>query len=104
MSGEDYARLERQREAFFAETEGIRSQLIERERALQDELSGEAPDAARASGLQREISDLRAQLDQKRTEHMVELRKQFPDADRGVMRGGPMAGYEPRGGGYCWRR
>jgi Spy/CpxP family protein refolding chaperone len=70
---------------------------------MQSELAKAEPDAAKASGLQKEISELQAQLDQKRIDHMVEMRKVAPNAGRGYMRGGPMMGYGPRGGGYCWQ-
>ena len=83
------------------ETQELRSNLFEKERELQEEFSKEEPDASKASRLQKEISELQAQFDQKRIDHMVEMRKLAPKAGRGYMRGGPMMGYGPRGGGYC---
>jgi Spy/CpxP family protein refolding chaperone len=102
MSKEEYKQFEQKREAFFNETQDLRTNLYEKERELQNELAKSEPDASKASGLQKEISELRAQLDQKRIDHMVEMRKSNPNAGRGFMRGGPMMGYGPRGGGYCW--
>jgi Spy/CpxP family protein refolding chaperone len=92
MSKEQYKQFEQKREAFFKETQDLRANLAKAE-----------PDAAKASGLQKEISELQAQLDQKRIDHMVEMRKVAPNAGRGYMSGGPMMGYGPRGGGYCWQ-
>ena len=110
LNPEDYKQFEQKREAFFNETQDIRTGLFEKERELQNELAKDEPDMARASELQKEISDLQSQFDQKRIEHMVEMRKLNPNAGRGYKSGGPMmgsggprmgSGYN-RGGGYCW--
>ncbi len=102
-SKKEYKLFEQKREAFFKETQELRANLSEKERELQNELAKGEPDASKASGLQKEISELQAQLDQKRIDHMVEMRKSNPNPGRGFMRGGPMMGYGPRGGGYCWQ-
>jgi zinc resistance-associated protein len=102
MSPEAYKQFEQKREAFFNETQDIRTSLFEKERDLQNELAKEEPDVAQASQLQQEISDLQSQFDQKRIEHMVEMRKLNPNAGRGFKSGGgPRMGYGNRGGGYC---
>lgn len=102
MSKEEYKQWEQQREAFFTETQDLRSTLYEKERELQNELAKSEPDASKASGLQKEISELQSKLDQKRIDHMIEMRKLNPDAGRGFIGGGPMMGYGPRGGSSCW--
>ena len=101
-SDEDYRKFDQQREAFFKETQDIRNKLYERERELQNELAKDHPDAVKASRLQKEISELQSEFDQKRVDKMVELRKQNPDMGRGFMGGGPMMGYRSPRGGYCW--
>ena len=103
MGQEEYQQFEQKREAFFKETQALRTNLYGKERELQNELAKTDPDTAKASGLQKEISELQAQLDQKHIDHMIEMRKLNPNAGRGYMRGGPMMGYGPRGGGYCWQ-
>ncbi|MGD9209368.1 MAG: periplasmic heavy metal sensor [Desulfobacteraceae bacterium] len=118
MSPEEYTQFQQEREAFFKETEKLRTDLFETGRELQNELAKSEPDAAKASKLQKEISNLQAQFDQKRIDHMIKMRKLNPNAGRGFMRGGPMMGQgyghmmgrgyghmmgdAPRGGGYCW--
>ena len=110
LNPEEYKQFEQKREAFFSETQDIRTSLFEKERDLQNELAKDEPDVAQASRLQKEISDLQSQFDQKRIEHMVEMRKLNPNAGRGFMRGGsmmgsggPMMGYGYNGGGgNCW--
>ncbi len=102
VSKEEYKQFEEKREAFLKETREIRASLVEKEQALQGELAKSEPDAAKASGLQKEISELQSQFDQKRIDHMVEMRKLNPKAGRGFMRGGSMMGKGRRGGGNCW--
>ncbi|MDJ0784581.1 MAG: periplasmic heavy metal sensor [Desulfosarcinaceae bacterium] len=100
LSEEANRQIAENRAAFLTETESLRGELVEKERALQDELAKESPDVATASALQEEISALQAQLDQKRIAYMVEMRKANPNAGRGFRRGGRMMGYG--GGGNCW--
>lgn len=102
MSKEQYKQFEQKRDAFYKETEDLRANLYEKERELQNELAKSEPDASTASGLQKEISKLQAQLDQKRIDHMVEMKIMNPKAGHGFMHSGPMMGYGPRGSGYCW--
>ena len=110
LNPEETKQFEQKREAFFSETQDIRTSLFEKERELQNELAKDEPDMAQASQLQKEISDLQSQFDQKRIEHMVEMRKLNPNAGRGYKSGGPMMGSRGSmmgsgyngGGGYCW--
>ena len=60
LSKEDYKKFEQKREAFFKETQDIRTNLFEKERQLQSELAKSEPDAAKASRLQKEISNLQS--------------------------------------------
>jgi zinc resistance-associated protein len=110
MSPETTKQFEQKREAFFSETQDIRTSLFEKERDLQNELAKSEPDVSKASRLQKEISDLQSQFDQKRIEHMVDMRKLNPNAGQGYRSGGPMMGSRGSmmgsgfngGGGYCW--
>ena len=102
MSPEEYEKFEQKREAFFRETQGIRDELFEKNRELDNELAKAEPDAARASQLQKDISALQSQFDQKRIEFMVEMRKLNPNAGRGTMYGNRMMGDRSYRGGYCW--
>ena len=102
LSEKEYRQLEQKREAFFNDTRGVRARLYEKERELGLELAKTEPDAAKAARLQKDISELQGQFDQKRIDHMVEMRKLNPSMGRGFMAGGPMMGYGSQGGGYCW--
>jgi Spy/CpxP family protein refolding chaperone len=103
LTKEEYSQFDQKREAFFKETQELRSNLFEKERELQNELAKDEPDASKASRLQKEISELQAQFDQKRIDHMIEMRKLNPNIGRGYMQGGPMMGYGSYGSGYCWQ-
>ena len=110
MSDEDMAKLDKERQAFFEATSDLREKLYQKELELRSELAKPEPDAKKAAGMQKEISDLESQLDQKRLDHRIKMRKDFP---RSGARG---YGYGPRGrgmgrgmhggGGYgpgsCW--
>jgi len=102
MSPEASAQFEQKREAFFNETRDLRNSLFEKERELQGEMAQAEPDAAKASQLQRELSDLQSQYDQMRIDHMLEMRKLNPNAGRGFRSGGRMKGYGAKRGGNCW--
>lgn len=110
LSDEDLARLNKERQAFFEATSNLREQLYQKELELRSELAKPEPDAKKAAGLQKEISNLEGQLDQKRLDQQIKMRKDFP---RSGFRG---QGYGPGGwgmgrgmyggGGYgpgsCW--
>ncbi len=108
LSQEEYQQVQKQREAFFKETEGLRSEIFEKKQALRNELAKESPDTAKASKLQKELSGLQARFDQKRISHVVELKKINPNAGLEFQQGGPRKGKGPghmgygpkRGGGY----
>jgi hypothetical protein len=107
LSEKDYKALEQQRESFLNETKELRTGLSEKGRELQDEMAKSTPDLANASQLQKEISVLQSRLDQKRVEHMIEMRKLNPNAGQGMMsrRSGMRSGMGPgsgRGGCCSW--
>lgn len=108
LSEDEYKKLDEQMQTFYKETESIRQKMYEKQLALRSELAKENPDAKKAAEIQKELSALESELDQKRIDHMLSLKKDYPDWGRGFMgRGG--RGYMGRGGmmgygpGYCWQ-
>ncbi len=97
LTQDEIRQLEETREAFSKDTKELRYKLEDKGVALSRELAGENPDKQKAAKLQKEISELRSKLDQKRLNHQIETRKIVPKAGRGWMRG-----YGSRGGD-CWR-
>jgi hypothetical protein len=93
LSEEDIARLDKERRAFFEATSELREELYQKELELRSELAKPEPDAKKSAGLQKEISNLEGQLDQKHLDQQIKMRKDFP-------RFGYMGqGYGPRGMG-----
>jgi len=110
LSDEDLAKLNKERQAFFEATSDLREQLYQKELELRSELAKQEPDAKKAAGLQKEISGLESELDQKHLDHQIKMRKDFPRSGfrgRGYGRGGGGMGRGMYGGGgygpgSCW--
>jgi len=101
LSAEDMTRLDQQRSEYFKATENLRQQLYEKELALRSELAMENPDTGKAAGLEREISKLQGEIDQKRQDYDTQAGNTGPNYNSGYGGYGPMMGYGPGGGGYC---
>jgi len=117
LSDEDLNNLNKERQAFFEDTRQVRENLYQKELELRSELAKKDPDAKKAVGLQKEISELESQLGQKRVEQRIKMQKENPEffAGRGYgqgrgygMGGGGMGrgygmgrGFQGQGGG-CW--
>ena len=110
LSDDEITKLDKERQAFFNDTSDLREKLYQKQLELRSELAKAEPDANKAAGIQKEISNLESELDQKRLDHRIRMRQNFPSfGDRGY-------GYGPRGrgmgrgmhggGGYgpgsCW--
>ena len=99
--------LERQ---YYQETEGIRNQIMNKSEEPDELMDSQNPDLERARAIQRDISELRAELDQKDFDYELEARKIIPESRfgsgyvRGYHRGywghDQDMGYGP---GACWR-
>jgi Spy/CpxP family protein refolding chaperone len=100
LSEKEAAEVEAAREKFHNDTKELRGQIDEKTVQLRNEIAKDEPDSGKAAKLQKELSDLRAQFDQKALVHQLEMRKLLPDKfqGRGYGRGGGH-GY----GGRCWR-
>jgi Spy/CpxP family protein refolding chaperone len=103
LKNEDIRALEEERSAFLKATDGIRQNLYSKELELRNELYKENPDVSKAAALQKEISELESELDQKRIDHMIKIRKISPDASRGFAAMDPMMGYGSQYPGTCWQ-
>ncbi|MFH0994044.1 MAG: periplasmic heavy metal sensor [Pseudomonadota bacterium] len=110
LTDDQIKRMESERNAFQAATKDIRQQLQEKRQALQAELAKQTPDAATCTALQKGISDLQSQFDQKRLTHILEMKKIDPNFTEGRGMGpgmghgmgpgmGPGMGQGPFGGG-----
>jgi len=90
--------FEKRRNAFLKDTEQMRERLFNKEQLLAAELNKENPDETVAKNIQKEISEILAELNQKWTEHVIKMRKLNPNFNRryGHMGGG-------YSGGGCWQ-
>lgn len=79
LTEEQAKALEVERQAFFEATDDIRDSLRQKQFALRSEMAKKDVDVEAAKKLQGEISDLEAQLAEKRIEHMVKIREIDPD-------------------------
>jgi zinc resistance-associated protein len=92
LSKEDIQKVEKERADFFEATKNLRATIYQKRLELKSELAKENPDAKKAAELQTEISGLKAEFDQKRLNHFLNLRKISPDIGRGFGGGYGMMG------------
>ena len=101
LSKEEAAKVDAERDRFFNETRTLRRDIDDKAYELHKSINSDDPDAAKISALQKELSKLKADFDQKRVQHRLAMRKILPQKDLG--RGwGPNYG---RGRDRdCWQR
>jgi hypothetical protein len=92
LSQEDAAKLQQSQDQFFDQTRDLRHSIRDKRFALNDEIQKPDPDRAKVVDLQKQLSQLESQFDQKAVDHQLELRKEFPQGTYG-------GGYGR--GGYC---
>lgn len=102
LSEEDQAKLDQLRTTFFKETQEIRGQIDENRVALRNEMMKDDPDQGKVFKLQKQISELQGNFDQKAIKHQLEVKKLFPDGYGYPGRGFGMGRGAGRGPGYCW--
>lgn len=98
LTPEQREQLDAERKAFFNATRKERQDLRSKRLALRSEIAKSELDVNAVKGLQKEISRLQADLDQKRLDHLVTVRKIDPDAGRGFFGKGWGKGH--RGSGH----
>jgi len=109
MNSKQQEQLADLNQKFFNETRSLREKLWSKSTELNALLSETNPNTGKIDKVQKEISDLRAKLDEKTVNHEIEVRKIAPDSwygnryGYGPMMGGYGMGYGMRGygmGGY----
>lgn len=78
LSAEDQAKVKAEMDAFFKDTETLRTQIQQKALELKTEMQKTEVDAQKAAAIQTEISALHAQMDQKRLQHHINLSKINP--------------------------
>lgn len=92
LSEEDAAKIDKARNDFYKATRKIRNEIDDADIALRREMDKDQPNEDKMMDLQKQLSRLQAEFDQKALAHRLEMRKLMPE------------GYRGRGfrGGYCW--
>jgi len=93
LSPQDAAKLEQSQQKFLNDTSDLRNSIQEKQFALNQEIQQTNPDRDKITNLQKELSQLESQFDQKALELQLDLRKNFPENTLSM-------GYGRRG--YCW--
>ncbi len=78
LSEEEIKKLNEERSAFFKATQDLRRNIYQKGLELNSELAKKNPDSKKAGALQKELSGLEGQLDQKRTENRIRMNKINP--------------------------
>ncbi|WP_319522199.1 periplasmic heavy metal sensor [uncultured Desulfosarcina sp.] len=97
LTPEQREQLDAERKAFFEGTHKDRQDLRAKRLALRSEIAKSELDINAAKGLQKEISRMQADLDMKRLDHIVNVRKIDPDAGRGFFGKGRGNGHHGSG-------
>jgi Spy/CpxP family protein refolding chaperone len=102
LTEEETQKMNQERRAFHKANQELEQNIYQKRLELESEFAKKAPDAKKAAGIQKEISDLQAQMDQNRVAHILEMKKINPNSGRGFRGNGSM-----RGGSFhgrpCWQ-
>lgn len=101
LTDDQIKKMESERTAFLLATKDIRQQIHDKRQALQAELTKQTPDASTCASIQKEVSYLQSQFDQKRLTHILEMKKVDPNFTdgKGMGRGMGHGMGSPSGGG-----
>ena len=110
LSKEEQSQLKELESKFYNETDRLRNEIWSKSAELNSYLNSTNPNSQKLKALQRELSDLRAEMDERRLAYELEARKILPESrfrggyGKGYyghhMRGyGPWMGFRQRS---CW--
>ena len=71
-------KVQRERKAFFKDSQKLRQEIYQKRLELRSELAKSDPSARRARSIQKDITKRRTELDRKRLEHFLKLKKIDP--------------------------
>jgi hypothetical protein len=104
LSDEEIKKLDEERSAFFEATDDLKRKIYQKRLELRSELANKEPDEKNALTIQKDLSSLEAQLDQKRIGHLIKIKKINPDL-AGIGRGYHGKSKGPHGrfhSDHCW--
>ena len=98
LSNEDRQKVQNEIQAFRNDADSIRQQIRQKRSELKNEMKKPSTDSQKAFALQKEISDLEAQIAQKRVQYLINLKNINPALseclDRGAKMGRKRAGVQ----------
>jgi Spy/CpxP family protein refolding chaperone len=83
LSKEQQDKLDEARERFWSENRKLRRDIADKRDELYDELGKKTTDEARVTALQKELSKLESDFDQKTIQHKLEVHKIAPEIFKG---------------------
>jgi Spy/CpxP family protein refolding chaperone len=92
LSSENAAKIDAARDKFYTETRELRDKIYDTRIALRSELGKDQPSKDKATALQKQLSQLQSEFDQKALAYHLTVDKLIPNDDQG-------RGFR---GGYCW--
>jgi Spy/CpxP family protein refolding chaperone len=93
LTEDEIRKLDEERKAFLNETKDLRNDIYAKDLELRAEIAKKNPDLEKASRLQKELSDLNAEFDQKMLQHRIKMKKICPASERGCMYGHGSPGF-----------
>ncbi len=104
LSKEQIQKIHEQRKTFFNATEDLRQKIYEKETELTSVLAKKEPDAKKAKAIQKDISDLKSKLHQKKIDHIVKMKKINPYCGSKTcgLRSGDKGDFCSNFRGRCW--
>jgi Spy/CpxP family protein refolding chaperone len=87
LTEDEIGKLKEERKAFLNETKDLRNDIYAKDLELKAEIAKKNPDLEKASKLQKELSGLNTEFDQKMLQHRIKMKKICPAAERGCMHG-----------------
>ena len=92
LSEEDTAKIYTVTDEFYKETRELREKISDARIALGKEMNNDQPDESKVVELQKQVSKLEAEFDQKSVAHQLKVNKLIPEKSQS-------RGFR---GGYCW--
>jgi len=86
LTPQQQEQMDAQRQSFLEATQNERQEIFAKRHELKAEIAKSEPDPLKAATLQKELSELRGNLDQQRLEHIMAMRRIHPEAGRGFFR------------------
>jgi len=87
LTDDEIQKLNDERKTFLNETKELRNDIYAKDLELRAEIAKKNPDTEKAAKIQKELSNLNAELDQKMLQHRIRMKKICPAAERGCMYG-----------------